>query len=75
MKKLIIETKKLTLQIIKFYQKFISPAIGINCRFWPSCSKYTILVFEKYGLKKGLFLSLKRILKCHPWHQGGIDLP
>ena len=62
-------------QFIRFYQKFISPALGINCRFWPSCSDYSALVIEKYGIKKGIFMALKRILKCCQWHPGGLDLP
>jgi putative membrane protein insertion efficiency factor len=67
--------KKVILGIIKFYQKFISPNLGLNCRFWPSCSEYTAQVIKKYGPIKGFFLFSKRILKCHPWHPGGIDLP
>lgn len=62
-------------KIIKSYQKFISPYLGQNCRFWPSCSGYTNQAIKKYGLKKGLFLFTRRILKCHPWGPSGIDLP
>ena len=67
--------KKLIFKMIKFYQKFVSPNLGRNCRFYPSCSEYCYLVIKKYGLSKGFFLSLKRILKCQPWYRGGIDLP
>lgn len=67
--------KEAASKIIKFYQKFISPYLGQNCRFWPSCSEYTNQAIKKYGLGRGLFLFAKRILKCHPWHPGGIDLP
>jgi len=67
--------KKATVKIIKFYQKFISPLIGRNCRFYPSCSEYSILAIEKYGLFKGIFLSFLRLLKCNPYHKGGIDIP
>jgi len=67
--------KKTTVKIIKFYQKFISPLIGRNCRFYPSCSEYSILAIEKYGLFKGIFLSFLRLLKCNPYHKGGIDIP
>lgn len=74
-RKVILQIRKVILQIIKVYQKFISPGLGMNCRFWPSCSEYTAQVFRKYGLKKGLFLFVKRILKCGPWHPGGVDLP
>ncbi len=69
------------LQIIKFYQKVLSPDQGIFaysarfCRFYPSCSEYAYQVIKKRGLFRGIFLSIKRILKCHPWHPGGVDLP
>lgn len=66
---------RIILKIIKFYQKFISPNFGQNCRFYPSCSEYSYLAIKKYGLAKGPFLIFKRLLKCHPWHRGGIDLP
>lgn len=68
---------KLIIRFIGFYQKFISPFIstylGFNCRFYPSCSEYTKQAIEKYGLMKGSFLGLKRILRCHPFSQGGYD--
>ena len=67
--------KKLILASIKFYQKFISPFLGKRCRFYPTCSEYSTLAIKKYGLSKGSFLSIKRLLKCHPWHPGGIDFP
>lgn len=59
--------------LIKFYRYFISPLLGPNCRFYPTCSAYAIQAIEKYGIFKGSFLALKRILKCHPWSEGGID--
>lgn len=67
--------KKTILKFIKFYQVFISPGFSRNCRFWPSCSHYAYQVIEKYGVFKGLILGFIRVLKCHPWHPGGIDLP
>lgn len=66
--------KSIILKLIKFYQTFISVNLGENCRFWPSCSQYTMEAIEKYGLLKGSFLGLKRIFKCHPFHPGGVDL-
>ena len=63
------------LRIIKFYQIFISPFLGKHCRFYPSCSSYSYSVIKKYGVLKGIFLSTKRIFKCNPLSQGGIDLP
>ena len=58
---------------IKFYKKIISPFLGNNCRFHPTCSEYAIEAFNEYGLFKGLFLSTKRILKCNPLFKGGYD--
>ncbi|MDQ0350735.1 putative membrane protein insertion efficiency factor [Alkalibacillus filiformis] len=58
---------------IKVYQKFISPMLGPTCRFHPSCSHYSLTAFERFGVIKGLFLSVKRVLKCHPFHPGGFD--
>ncbi|NLK61902.1 MAG: membrane protein insertion efficiency factor YidD [Fusobacteria bacterium] len=65
--------KKILINSIKGYQKLISPLLGKNCRFYPTCSSYTIQALEKYGIIKGLFLGLKRILKCHPFNKGGFD--
>ncbi|NRA40934.1 MAG: membrane protein insertion efficiency factor YidD [Pseudomonadales bacterium] len=59
--------------LVKTYQWLISPFINANCRFYPSCSSYTIQALETHGLLKGSYLSLKRIAKCHPGHPGGID--
>lgn len=67
--------KSLILKIVRFYQKFVSPALGEHCRFYPSCSEYCYLAIQKYGILKGLFFGMKRILRCHPWNEGGIDLP
>ncbi len=65
--------KKILLYIVKFYQKFISPMFPPTCRFSPTCSHYAVEAITKYGAIKGLYLSIKRILKCHPFHQGGYD--
>lgn len=61
--------------IIRLYQVSISPMIGKNCRFYPTCSEYGIMAIKKFGVVKGIFLIVKRILKCHPFHKGGIDMP
>ena len=58
---------------IKFYQFSISPLIGLNCRFTPTCSDYAIQSLKENGLIRGLFFSLKRLLKCHPWGGSGFD--
>jgi putative membrane protein insertion efficiency factor len=59
--------------IIKFYKYFISPLLGSNCRFYPSCSSYSLEALSRHGALIGSYLTLKRLLKCHPFHQGGID--
>ncbi len=66
-------TVRLALILIRAYQYIISPMLGPGCRFYPSCSEYAYQAVERYGLLKGSFLSLKRILRCHPFHPGGID--
>jgi uncharacterized protein len=58
---------------IKFYQLFISPFLGSNCRFQPTCSQYAYDSVKSHGFFKGFILSVKRIGKCHPWHEGGFD--
>jgi putative membrane protein insertion efficiency factor len=65
--------KLLFINIIKIYQRFISPFFPSSCKFSPSCSKYGIEAINKYGAIKGLILTVKRILKCNPWSKGGYD--
>ncbi|MGR9086774.1 MAG: membrane protein insertion efficiency factor YidD [Gammaproteobacteria bacterium] len=59
--------------IIKCYKYFISPLLGNHCRFHPSCSSYSMEALQRHGAFIGLYLSLRRLLKCHPFHPGGID--
>ena len=61
------------LSSIRFYQKWISPMTGANCRFTPTCSSYMFDAISQHGHMKGVFLGTKRICKCHPWHEGGYD--
>ncbi|MBH75910.1 MAG: membrane protein insertion efficiency factor YidD [Flavobacteriales bacterium] len=65
--------KIIIIYLIKFYQLTISPLIGKNCRYSPTCSNYCILSLKKYGLIKGTYLSIKRILSCHPFGGSGHD--
>ncbi|WPE17966.1 membrane protein insertion efficiency factor YidD [Candidatus Thioglobus autotrophicus] len=58
---------------IKLYQLLISPLLGSNCRFQPTCSQYAYDSVKDHGLIKGFILAAKRIGKCHPWHEGGFD--
>ncbi|MBA9029050.1 MULTISPECIES: membrane protein insertion efficiency factor YidD [Bacillaceae] len=58
---------------IKFYQKVISPLKPPTCRFYPTCSHYGLEAIKRFGPIKGSWLTIRRILKCHPFHPGGID--
>ncbi len=61
--------KRLLLALIRFYQRYISPARPPCCRFIPTCSAYALEAVEKYGAAKGGWLALRRILRCHPFHR------
>jgi len=73
--------KKLLLSLIRLYQKTLSLDHGFLgrvfgerfCRFYPTCSAYTYEAIERYGVMRGSFIGLKRILRCHPWNEGGVD--
>ncbi|THB71867.1 MAG: membrane protein insertion efficiency factor YidD [Gammaproteobacteria bacterium] len=65
---------KCLLFIIRIYQRLISPYLGSNCRFYPTCSQYTYTAIERFGAVKGGWLGIKRISKCHPFHDGGVDM-
>ncbi|MCB1718787.1 MAG: membrane protein insertion efficiency factor YidD [Candidatus Competibacteraceae bacterium] len=64
---------KVLLAPILFYRWFIRPVLGNHCRFYPSCSQYALEAIDKHGSAKGSWLALRRILRCHPWHAGGVD--
>ena len=61
--------------LIKLYQKYISPLKRSSCRFYPTCSEYAILALKKYGLFKGSFKIIWRLIRCNPFSKGGIDYP
>ena len=63
----------LLIKAIKIYKFLISPLLGNSCRYLPTCSEYSIDALKTYGFFKGIFLSIKRILSCHPWGSGGFD--
>lgn len=65
--------KKAAIYLIRLYRAYISPLKMPCCRFQPTCSQYALEAFEKYGFLKGAYLSVRRILKCHPFHKGGYD--
>lgn len=66
---------KIMILIIRFYQRVISKYIltGNNCRFYPTCSDYSIQAYKKYGFIKGTYLTIRRILRCNPFNPGGYD--
>ncbi|MBF96404.1 MAG: membrane protein insertion efficiency factor YidD [Pelagibacterales bacterium] len=66
--------KKSFLLLIKLYQIFISPYLGNNCRFYPSCSNYAIQAIEKHGVILGIKMSIIRVLRCNPWGGSGVDM-
>ena len=61
------------ISLIRFYQLCISPLLGNNCRYYPTCSQYAIEAIEKKGIIRGSWMAVKRICRCHPWHTGGYD--
>ena len=63
----------LILGVLRFYQRFLSPALGNSCRFYPSCSSYAIKAYDNFGVLRGTWLVIKRISKCHPFNPGGLD--
>ena len=65
--------KNIAISLINLYKYLISPLLGNNCRYLPTCSEYTKEAIIKYGVVKGFWLGLKRIAKCHPWGKGGYD--
>nr|WP_305799384.1 membrane protein insertion efficiency factor YidD [Marinobacterium weihaiense] len=64
---------RILILLVRAYQLAISPFLGNNCRFYPSCSGYMIEALQTHGILKGLYLGTRRILRCHPYSDGGID--
>lgn len=65
--------KQLVIILVKLYRLLISPLFPPCCIYTPTCSAYMIEAVEKYGVIKGVYLGVKRLLRCHPWHEGGYD--
>lgn len=65
--------KTILITLVKCYQWGLSPWLGRQCRFHPTCSHYAIEAFQRYGAWHGSLLALRRICRCHPWHPGGVD--
>lgn len=67
--------KKILIEIIKFYRKYISPMKPPSCRFTPTCSSYAMTAIEKYGALKGSYMAIRRVLRCHPLYKGNLHDP
>ncbi len=65
--------KTVLLALLRAYQLFVSPLLGQNCRFYPSCSHYAMEAIRVHGAARGGLLAAKRLGRCHPWHEGGFD--
>lgn len=65
--------RKILIFLIRAYQYLLSPLMGPSCRFYPSCSCYALEAIERHGTFKGCWLAIRRLLRCHPWHPGGVD--
>ena len=65
--------KSLVLLILRGYKRFLSPMLGANCRFYPSCSSYAMLAVERFGVLRGGWLATRRVARCNPLHPGGLD--
>ncbi|UCH52287.1 MAG: membrane protein insertion efficiency factor YidD [Pseudomonadota bacterium] len=65
--------RALILSLLRFYQRWIAPLLGQRCRFYPSCSHYAHDAVALHGPTYGSWLALRRLLRCHPWHPGGVD--
>ena len=65
--------KRLLLLLVQFYRSCISPLLPPSCRYYPTCSAYAMEAIERYGARRGGWMALKRILRCHPLHAGGYD--
>ncbi|MFA5751322.1 MAG: membrane protein insertion efficiency factor YidD [Candidatus Paceibacterota bacterium] len=61
------------ISLLNFYRKWISPHTKPSCVFFPTCSEYSLSAFKKYGPLKGFYLSIRRILRCHPWQKNRVD--
>lgn len=67
------QVKRLCLAAISWYRRVLSPLLGPHCIYTPTCSEYTYQAIQKYGVLKGIWLGMKRIARCHPFHEGGYD--
>ena len=65
--------KKILIFLLRAYKATLSPLLGTHCRYYPTCSDYMVQAIEKYGPARGVWIGLKRLARCHPFHSGGLD--
>lgn len=65
--------RRIIVWLISLYRSFISPFLGSTCRYYPSCSEYAQTAVSRFGVLKGGWMATRRISRCHPWHEGGLD--
>ena len=65
--------RRLVSRLLQVYKYLVSPLLGQNCRFFPSCADYARAAVERHGVVRGLWLAARRVGRCHPWHPGGFD--
>jgi len=65
--------RKLLILLIQAYRYLLSPLLGPHCRYYPSCSSYAQMALERHGVMRGGSMAVKRLCRCHPWHEGGFD--
>jgi putative membrane protein insertion efficiency factor len=65
--------QELVIRLLRFYKRLVSPLLPSACRFCPTCSEYMLEAVQKHGVLPGVWLGVKRLLRCHPFHQGGFD--
>ncbi|MDH5360068.1 MAG: membrane protein insertion efficiency factor YidD [Gammaproteobacteria bacterium] len=65
--------RRFIIKLIGLYRYLISPFLGNNCRYYPTCSEYAQTSVERFGVMKGSWMAVRRISRCHPWHEGGVD--